>query len=330
MDHPSAPLHGGRLIEARRLFPAAPEPFIDLSTGINPLPYPVPPIEPSAWTRLPEPEDIAALEAVAAKAYGVADASMAAAVPGTQLLISLLPRLFSQTSAAILGPTYGEYASAFTAAGRQVVEASRVAELRETPCAVICNPNNPDGRRFDSGKLLKLLRDRTARGLLVVDESFADLEDEGLSLAPHLPQAGLLILRSVSKTYGLGGLRLGFALTSPEAAASIRDALGPWPVSGPAIEIGAQALADRAWLEAAKQRLAQDVNRLDAMLRGAGTTILGGTLLFRLAESAKAPDLFNRLGQAGILVRRFDYRPTWLRFGIPGSEDEWRRLGAGL
>jgi cobalamin biosynthetic protein CobC len=49
--------HGGRLIEARRLFPGAPEPFIDLSTGINPLSYPVPPIEPSGWTRLPEPGD---------------------------------------------------------------------------------------------------------------------------------------------------------------------------------------------------------------------------------------------------------------------------------
>ena len=109
------PHHGGRLTEARRLFPSAPEPFIDLSTGINPLPYPIPPIAPSAWTRLPEPEAIARLEAVAAKAYGVADGSMVASVPGTQLLISLLPRLFPYASVAILGPTYGEYARSFEA-----------------------------------------------------------------------------------------------------------------------------------------------------------------------------------------------------------------------
>jgi histidinol-phosphate/aromatic aminotransferase/cobyric acid decarboxylase-like protein len=106
MDQPkeSAPAgasrHGGRLIEARRLFPCAPEPFIDLSTGINPLPYPVPPIEPSAWTRLPEPEEIAALEDAAAKACGVPDASKVVSLPGTQLLISLLPRLFPQDSVA--------------------------------------------------------------------------------------------------------------------------------------------------------------------------------------------------------------------------------------
>ena len=120
------PHHGGRLIEARRLFPSAPEPFIDLSTGINPLPYPIPPIAASAWTRLPEPEAIGRLEAVAAKAYGVADGSMVASVPGTQLLISLLPRLFPHASVAILGPTYGEYARSFEAAGCRMVEVSKL------------------------------------------------------------------------------------------------------------------------------------------------------------------------------------------------------------
>ena len=233
---------GGRLIEARRLFPKAPEPFIDLSTGINPLSYPIPAIETSAWTRLPEPEAIARLEAVAAKVYGVADGSMVASVPGTQLLISLLPRLYPHASVAILGPTYGEYARSFEAAGRRVVEASTLDALADAACAILCNPNNPDGRRFDAGTLLALARQRAGDGLLIVDESFADLEGDGLSLAPHLPLPGMLVLRSLSKSYGLGGVRLGFALADPEPAASIRAALGPWPISGPAVEIGALAL----------------------------------------------------------------------------------------
>jgi len=59
-------------------------------------------------------------------------------------------------------------------------------------------------------------------------------------------------------------------------------------------------------------------------------TVIGGTLLFRLAESKKAQDVFRRLGEAGVLVRGFDYRPDWLRFGIPGGEEEWRRLAAAL
>ena len=59
-------------------------------------------------------------------------------------------------------------------------------------------------------------------------------------------------------------------------------------------------------------------------------TVIGGTLVFRLAESKKAQDVLQRLGEAGILVRGFDYRPDWLRCGIPGDEDEWRRLSAAL
>ena len=139
-----------------------------------------------------------------------------------------------------------------------------------------------------------------------------------------------MVLRSLSKTYGLGGLRLGFALAGAETAASIRAALGPWPVSGPAIAIGAPALADDAWREAAKARLCTNAARLDRLLQKAGLKVLGGTRLFRLAESAEATDLFNRLGSAGILVRQFDYAPNWLRFGIPGGDNEWERLAAVL
>ena len=92
---------------------------------------------------------------------------MVASVPGTQLLISLLPRLFPHASVAILGPTYGEYARSFAAAGHRVVEASTLDTLADAPCAILCNPNNPDGRRFDAGKLLALARQRAGDGLLV-------------------------------------------------------------------------------------------------------------------------------------------------------------------
>jgi cobalamin biosynthetic protein CobC len=318
------------LQEARRLFPLAPEPFIDLSTGINPLPYPIPPLETEAWTRLPEPEAVVALEAAGAKAYGVAVPAMVAAAPGTQILLSLLPRLFPQTEIAILGPTYGEYARAFSAARSKVVQADDLGQLREAAAIVICNPNNPDGRRFDAATLLDLVDARRKGGLVIVDEAFADFEDESLSLAPHLPQPGLVVLRSFSKAYGLGGLRLAFALTGQNIAAALRGALGPWPVSGPAIDIGIRALGDRPWLAAAKRRLCGDVARLDAMLREARLALIGGTALFRLIESPVAPELFQRLGQAGILVRSFAYRPDWLRFGIPGSEAAWQRLADAL
>jgi cobalamin biosynthetic protein CobC len=322
--------HGGRLSQARALFPHAPEPFIDLSTGINPIAYPVPELPLEAWHRLPEPEAITALEAQAARTYGVADPEAVVATPGTQILISLLPYIFPARSVAILGPTYGEYASAWAVSGAGVQEVDRLELLIDADIAVLCNPNNPDGRRLGADTILDLLGKRGGGGLLMVDEAFADLEDPSLSVAPRLPQDGLLVLRSLSKGYGLGGLRLGFALAAPATAPRIRKILGPWQVSGPAIVIGAAALDDNDWRERARARAQNDVARLDFLLQAACLTVLGGTLLFRLVQSENANALFTRLGEAGLFVRRFNRRPDWLRFGIPDNEKAWSRLSAAL
>lgn len=322
-------LHGGGLEQARRLFPDAPLPFIDLSTGVNPHSYPLPRLLGEAWQRLPEPESVSRLEVAAAKAYGVRDASMVVAAPGSEILISLLPRLLPQSAVAILGPTFCEYARAFAAAGTVPREIGSLAEAAAGEAVVACNPNNPDGRRLEAGELLAFLDGRRVSGLMLLDEAFADLEPS-LSLAPHLPRPGLVILRSFSKSFGLAGVRLGFALAEEGIAVRIRAALGPWQVSGPAIEIGERALADPEWLEATKLRCQSDMQRLDAPLQDAGMQIVGGTLLFRLVRTPHAPELFARLGRAGILIRRFAELPDHLRFGLPRDEAEWQRLARAL
>lgn len=316
--------HGGGLIAARARFPMATAPWIDLSTGINPLPYPVPALQPEAYHRLPEPEEVQRLEASAARAYGVADPGMVVAVPGTQILISLLPHLVRPSRVAILGPTYAEHAAAWAAAGSAVSVVADLAALDGAPAAVLCNPNNPDGRRSPGAELAALAR---RVGILIVDEAFADLEERSLSLAPILP-SNAIVLRSFGKTYGLAGLRLGFAVAARPMARSIRSALGPWAVSGAAVAFGTAALADAAWLDATRARLQADVGRLDALLTQGGLRVAGGTLLFRLARHARAAAVFDRLGQSGILIRRFDGEPDWLRFGVPGGG--WNRLAAAL
>ena len=316
--------HGGGLIAARAMFPMAPEPWIDLSTGINPLPYPVPALRPEAYHRLPEPEEVRQLEAAAAQAYGVADPHMVVAAPGTQVLISLLPRLLQQDTVAIVGPTYAEHAAAWAAGGSVVRIVDGIDALGAERAVVLCNPNNPDGRRFRDAELAQLAG---RVGVLVVDEAFADLEEAGLSLAPALP-ANAVVLRSFGKTYGLAGLRLGFAIAAPALARTIRTALGPWAVSGAAIEIGKTALADSDWLAKAKRRGAFDAARLDLLLAKAGLQVVGGTRLFRLARAGDAMAVFNRLGRSGILVRRFEAEPAWLRFGVPGHA--WDRIEAAL
>ncbi|WP_349371648.1 threonine-phosphate decarboxylase CobD [Salinarimonas sp.] len=316
--------HGGDLGEARRLFPGAPEPWIDLSTGINPIAYPPPALPASAFTRLPEPADHAALEAAAARAYGVADPACVIAAPGTQVLISLLPFLVDAREVAVVTPTYGEHARSWRAAGARVREVCGPEAAGDADALVLVSPNNPDGRLWPRATLRDLAGGLAARGgLLVVDEAFADF-DAAQSLAADLPE-GALVLRSFGKTYGLAGVRLGFALVRGDLGTRLRAALGPWAVSGPALAIGRAALDDAAWLDKAAPARRADAARLDALLAPlAGEAV--GTTLFRTIETDRAPEIFAALGRAGIWVRRFQDDPRRLRFGLPCDAEAWGRV----
>ena len=321
--------HGGALEVARRVAPNAPEPWIDLSTGINPHAYPLPDLELEAWSRLPERGALARLEAAAAQRYG-ADPACTVAGPGSQALIQALSHILPRGAVGALGPTYSGFASAFAAAGARTVEARRLEEMQSADVAIVVNPNNPDGRITPRAALLDLhARLARRRGVLIVDEAFADFNAEGETFA-SLPSSGAVVLRSFGKAYGLAGLRLGFALASPDIEPSLRAALGPWPVSGPAIAIGVRALADSDWFEATRARLNKEAARLDALLRSAGWRIIGGTQLYRLAAHADARANFEQLLREGILTRPFAKAADWLRFGIPGDEDAWERLAAAL
>lgn len=326
---PAGMTHGGMVAWARARFPNAPEPFVDLSTGINPHAYPLAAAGPAAATRLPEPADLAALQRAAAVAYGVADPAMVAAFPGTQSLISLLPFVLPDPGArvAVLSPCYSEHAASWRAGGHLVTEVGGLEALADHDIAVLCNPNNPDGLTHTRATLLQV----AARvRLLVVDEAFADLESEVESMASGLVHPSLLVLRSFGKTYGLAGLRLGFALTHAERAGRLRRAIGPWAISGPALAAGLQALPDESWRLASIARLSADIARLDAMLSAHGLKPIGGTRLFRLARHHGAASLWGHLGAQGILARRFDDQPDRLRFGVPGDAAAWHRLETAL
>jgi cobalamin biosynthesis protein CobC len=321
--------HGGAIDAARRLAPDAPTPWIDLSTGINPHAYPLPDLEPDVWTRLPTGEAIAALESAAARRYGAAPEAVVAG-PGSQALIHALARLAPKGVVGGLGAIYGGHVEAFAAAGARLVQAASLEALAECDVAVVVNPNNPDGQVAGRVDLLDLHARLLLRGgLLIVDEAFADFEDDE-SLTPFLPAIGAVVLRSFGKTFGLAGLRLGFAVASPDVGKRLRAALGPWPVSGAAIAIGAKALADLEWTAAMAIRLGQEAARLDALLTDNGWRLLGGTRLFRLAWRGDAAEAFERLLGAGVLTRLFPDAQDRLRFGIPGEEAHWARLAAAL
>ncbi len=323
--------HGGNLAGASTRFPNAPKPWIDLSTGINPHAYPHSDIASTAFCRLPEPSALLSLKREAATLYGAPSGENVAAAPGTQILLPLLVesafggKVRPDAKAAILSPTYAEHARMARLAGFNVTETADFEDLFAADLALVVNPNNPDGRLIERAELLRLAGHMAAKGgLLVVDEAFIDVSPTGYSVAGDVGP-GLVVLRSFGKFYGLAGLRLGFALAPAADVQRIEARLGPWAISGPALQIAGQALADREWQNAMRAILQADAARLDDLLVGAGLKIVGGTSLFRLVRHPHASALFEQLGEAGILVRPFAERPDYLRFGLPSGEG-WVRL----
>lgn len=316
--------HGGNLDQAQQRFGGRAEDWIDLSTGINRVPYPVGDIDPHYWNALPSRSDLDALHQAAQHAYRTSAAVVATG--GAQAAIQMLPQLASPGHARILAPTYNEYAGTLSAAGWDVQEVGEFDALAGADLAVVVNPNNPDGRRYIPKDLLALL---PRVGRLVIDESFADAVPQ-LSLAPEADRPGLLVLRSFGKFYGLAGLRLGFALGDASDIARLAAMSGPWPVSGAAIAIGCRALRDDAWAEATSARLARDCVRLDGMAQAQGWRLVGGTPLFRLYDTPDALAAQDRLARGQIWSRAFTQKPTWLRLGLPGRESEWTRLAEVL
>ncbi len=324
--------HGGDLTDAMARFGGCAADWLDLSTGINPVPWPVVErLELDIWTRLPAQAELTGLLEQACKSYRVPQACGIVAAPGTQAIIQWLPRIAPDGPVAVLVPTYGEHLDVWQAAGRTVFAASTLDEaLSAAPNVVLANPNNPDGRLIPVDALLDAAETIATRGgRLIVDEAFADL-DPDCSLAPHMTGLPVVILRSFGKFFGLAGVRLGFAIAQPATADRLLAALGPWAVSGPAIQVGRQALADDEWIAATRRRLQSDATRLTMILEAGGMADMGGTALFRLTRSEQAREIHRHLAAQHIWTRIFDEQPTWIRFGLPGSDTAFQRLQAAL
>jgi len=323
--------HGGKLEQASRKFARPLEEWIDLSTGINPLPYPVRTVSEHSWSRLPEQGAYDALCDAASRYLGCPSREVMAIAPGTQSLIQVLPHMRSYSRVGVVSPTYNEHAHAWKEAGHDVVEITELEDAgKDVDVVVIVNPNNPDGRTWSRETLLTVADELASRGgWLVVDEAFCDVTP-GISIASCAGRPGLVILRSFGKFFGLAGIRLGLVLAAPGFCDLLRRRLGPWAIAGPALEIGERAYADDAWIAEARKRLEDDRKRLSGLLERSGGNVIGGTDLFLLVRFANASAVFEELAQAGILVRNFSYCASWLRFGLPGREDAWVRLEKAL
>ena len=312
--------HGGQLAQARKAFGGSDAQWIDLSTGINPHPWPGTDRIAIDWARLPDTDALHALEVAAARHCG-ADPACVLALPGTEIGLRLLGEQLPKP-VRYVWPSYRTHAE-------MVPDATAIAP--DTLDAgegtlILANPNNPDGRMPPAATL----RAQMASGWLVIDEAFADA-DPRYSLAGEVGEdQRLIVLRSFGKFFGLAGVRLGFLLAPPRLIAAFRARIGAWPVSAAAIAIGSAAYRDAAWIAETRARLAKEAAALDRVLTSHGLPLIGDCPLFRLIETDDARALFERLARRSILTRPFEHDPRWLRIGLPPDMAALERLNAAL
>ncbi|WP_380054796.1 aminotransferase class I/II-fold pyridoxal phosphate-dependent enzyme [Falsihalocynthiibacter sp. SS001] len=307
--------HGGGIDAAIAQFGGTRDEWLDLSTGINPMPYTLPTFSQMDWATLPDKEQFKRLEHAARAFWNIPPEAAVLAGPGASAFIARIPHLSVTRGAVhIIDETYNEHAAAFRAAGWCV-------ELGGKNASVTVHPNNPTASFVTES-------DIPQTPLTIIDESFCDIAPDQSHIA-KAAEAGTIILKSFGKFWGLAGLRLGFAIGDPALIAELRETLGPWQVSGPALATGIAALSDHNWAQETRARLRLDAQRMDDLMAAAGAKPKAGTTLFQIYEVDNAQQWQERFASHKILTRIFPYSDKWLRLGLPAS-DRWPQLEAAL
>lgn len=310
--------HGGGIDAAVARWGGVRHDWLDLSTGINPVAYPLPAFSADDWTALPDKASLTALEQAARRFWKAPDTVAVLAAPGASALIARIPTLGPAARVKIAGATYNEHEAAFRGAGWQVVRDG------DADAMVVVHPNNPDGALWTDAEPTK-----GAFRLRVIDESFCDVAPAA-TLIEQACAPGTIVLKSFGKFWGLAGARLGFAFGLPQSVAPLAEALGPWAVPGPVLRLGKIALDDLPWAAATRARLKSDASKLDAVMQAAGAVVAGGTDLFRLYDVGDAVAWRDHLARYRILTRIFPYSGKWLRLGLPADAADWARLQTAL
>ncbi|HEX8937948.1 MAG TPA: histidinol-phosphate transaminase [Sphingomicrobium sp.] len=290
--------------------------------------------------RYPEPQPMRLKLAMAAL-YGVAPDNLVI-TRGADDAIEILIRAFcrpQEDAVAILTPSFTAYGHFVKLQGARLLEVPLTAEFdfdpatfiaavkRETSLklAFICTPNNPTGNEIDPGLILRVA-DALPETIVVADEAYLDFSATPSLSAEAAGRPNLVVLKTLSKAFGLAGARVGCAIGDPELIAIAARALPPYPLPSPSIEAAIAALAPsrRAIQEERIVRIKAERDRLAVLLERSPIVKSvrngGGNFLFLQVD--RAEDLAARLRSLGIRVRfRPNAAPGGLRLTI-GTETE--------
>ncbi|MDD3345960.1 MAG: threonine-phosphate decarboxylase CobD [Candidatus Omnitrophica bacterium] len=349
---PGALAHGGDLKWASRAFGIREKDIVDFSSNVNARPVPAAVVKAvgkslSGIARYPDVRCSKLLGALSGR-LGVEEGHIAAG-NGSAEIIHRLVRAFCIKSAVVIMPAFGEYSKALLEAGARVRpfftrERNRfVPDIKEIAenipsCAdalFFCNPNNPTGvltPKEDIESLAAVLRRK--KTILVLDEAFIDLEEEE-SLVKSAPGAGnLLVLRSMTKFFGLAGLRLGYAVGSLAMIKSLRDFGQPWPVNVFAQAAGEAVLKERSFCVLSRREIIEERDFLYErliMARGVRPFPSRANFIMLKIENGISSGMLQRLlAKRGLLIRDCADFPglsdKYCRIAVRGRADNLRLL----
>jgi L-threonine-O-3-phosphate decarboxylase len=331
--------HGGKAREYEQRAGAMP---LDFSANINPLGSP--PLEGVIHEELKRighypDNNYAQLKAAAARFVGVPLENI---VPGNGS--SELIRLFAETAledgdlALVPQPTFGEYENQCLLMGARVRKVPikdgrpdlRDSDLKEAKALFICNPNNPTGDLLSKEEVLSLAR-RCEREevFLLLDEAFIELSSPEESLAASaLDMEYLFVMRSLTKSFGVPGLRLGFGVTNAPLARVMNLARIPWSISSLAAAAGAYLLGQEEHLERSRKLICEELIWLAQGLKDLGLEPMKSHVNFILVDissSGQGSDqLAEKLASRGVLVRdcqSFGLGKGYIRVAVRGREE---------
>ena len=236
---------------------------------------------------------------------------------GSDELIDLLIRIFcepGQDNILITSPTYGMYevsANINNAGIKDIhlidnnldVKAIDEAIDSNTKIIFLCSPNNPTGDVLNTNDILYLIKNTNA--IVCVDEAYADFMTTD-SLQAHIDQhPNLVVLRTLSKAYGMAGVRLGYILADKELVALIQKVKPPYNVNALTTDAVLNALADQDKVKSVISELISERNRIAKELETINTIrkIYSSQSNFLLFKIDNADEVFKKLVAQGIIIR---------------------------
>jgi histidinol-phosphate aminotransferase len=294
----------------------SPADVLDFSVNTNPLgPAPIvaEAIQHADWTRYPGDEE-SPLRRGLANLAGVEPEQVALGNGSAELMwLSALALLEPGERVVIVSPTFGEYTRAAMTVGAEVCEVGSIADVPAARLVFVCNPNNPTGSYYAQNEIEQVLANRSDR-LLVLDEAYASFVEHRWPSEPLLDRyRNLIILRSLTKDHALPGLRLGYALASPELAAAFEAVRPPWSVSAGALRAGLAMLDPQAIDHTTRARalIAESRNLLTTGLTALGYAVHPSAANFVLVDVGDGRGFRRRLLPHGVVVR------DCTSFGLP-------------